>query len=171
MSVVLLGYRGCGKTTIGRKLADRMWIEFVDTDDLIVAAAGKTIREIFESDGEEKFRDLETEAVKVACSKPDRVIALGGGAVLREENRALLRSLPHARIYLRCEASELLKRIDADPATSANRPALTRLAGSVQEIEEMLKIREPLYREVMTKELEVTNLSVDEAMTHVTKMM
>src|SRR4051812_33991082 len=107
MSVVLLGYRGCGKTTIGRKLADRMWIKFVDTDDLIVAAAGKSIREIFETDGEEKFRELETEAVKVACAKPDHVIALGGGAVLRDENRALLKSLPIARIYLRCEASEL----------------------------------------------------------------
>src|SRR5215210_423044 len=119
MSVVLLGYRGCGKTTLGKKLADRMWIKFVDTDDLVVAAAGKTIREIFETDGEEWFRELEVEAVREACSREDHIIALGGGAVLRAENRTLLKSLSISRIYLRCDPPELLQRIEADPATAA----------------------------------------------------
>src|SRR5215203_3700165 len=150
MSVVLLGYRGSGKTTLGRKLADRLWIKFVDTDDLVVAAAGKTIREIFESDGEAWFRELEVEAVRDACSREDHVIALGGGAVLREANRTLLKSLASSRLYLRCEPEELLKRTEADPATAANRPSLTGLGGSLQEIQSLLKIREPLYREVMT---------------------
>lgn len=171
MSTVLLGYRGCGKTTLGKKLADRMWIQFVDTDDLVIAAAGKSIREIFESDGEQQFRDLEVEAVRDACSREDHVIALGGGAVLRDENRALLKSLAISRIYLRCEPTELLKRIEADPATASNRPPLSHLGGGLQEIQSMLKIREPLYREVMTAELDVTNLDLEEAMKYVSRMI
>jgi shikimate kinase len=171
MSAVLLGYRGSGKTTLGHKLADRLWIKFVDTDDLVVAAAGKSIREIFETDGEEWFRELEVEAVRDACGREDHVIALGGGAVLREENRTLLKSLAFSRVYLHCEPAELLKRIESDPATAANRPSLSPLGGSLQEIESMLKIREPLYREVMTAELDVTNLNLDEAMKYVARMI
>ncbi|MBC8106524.1 MAG: shikimate kinase [Anaerolineae bacterium] len=171
MSVVLLGYRGCGKTTLGKKLADRMWIKFVDTDDLIVSAAGKTIREIFETDGEKKFRDLEVEAVRDACGREDHVVALGGGAVLRDENRTLLKSLVFSRLYLRCEPGELLNRIQSDPATAANRPSLTGLGGPLQEIESLLKMREPLYRDVMTAELDVTNLNLDEALKYVARMI
>jgi shikimate kinase len=171
MSAVLLGYRGCGKTTLGKKLADRLWIKFVDTDELIVAAAGKTIRQIFETDGEARFRQLEIAAVEDACAREDHIIALGGGAVLREENRTLLKSLALSRVYLKCEPAELLKRIEADPATAETRPPLSPLSNSLQEIESMLKIREPLYREVMTAELDVTNLDLEEALKYVARMI
>jgi len=171
MSVVLLGYRGSGKTTLGRKLADRLWIKFIDTDDLVIAAAGKSIREIFETDGEARFRALEVEAVRDACSREDHVIALGGGAVMRDENRALLKAMESSRVYLKCDPRELLKRIQADSATAENRPALSHLGGNLQEVESMLSIREPLYREVMTTELDVTNLNLDEAIKYVTRMI
>ena len=171
MSVILLGYRGCGKTAVGRKLADRLWQKFVDTDDLVAKeAGGRTIRQIFEQDGEEHFRDLETAAIREALERPDHVIALGGGAVLREENREMLTAAPLKRIYLRCEPAELFKRIQADPQTAANRPPLSPLGGSVAEIEQMLKVREPLYRQVMSAELDVTRLTVDEAMVYLTRM-
>jgi shikimate kinase len=170
MGVILLGYRGSGKTTVGRKLADRLWLKFVDTDDLIVASAKKSIREIFEQQGESHFRDLEVRAVRDAVGRADHVIALGGGAVLREENRALLKSLEVKRIYLRCEPQVLLRRIQSDASTAANRPALTDLGGGIEEIARLLAIREPLYREVMSSELEVTNLSVDEALVYLAKM-
>jgi shikimate kinase len=149
MSLVLMGYRGCGKTTVGRKLADRLWQKFVDTDDLVIASAGKSIREIFKQDGEAR---------------------LGGGAVLHERNRQLLSTSNHQRIYLRCDPRELLRRIESDPNTADNRPALTGHGGGLAEIESLLRTREPLYRQVMTGELDVTNLSVDEAMVYLTRM-
>ena len=80
MSVVLIGYRGSGKSSIGHKLADRLWQKCIDTDDLIVAKAGKSIAQIFTDHGEPYFRDLETEVVKEVSAIQDHVIALGGDA-------------------------------------------------------------------------------------------
>src|SRR2546426_367574 len=103
MSIVLIGYRGSGKSTIGQKLADRLWQDFIDTDQLIIKRAGKSIKEIFEREGEGRFRELESEVVKEAARLEDVVISLGGGAILREENRAAIRDGGHKVIYLRCE--------------------------------------------------------------------
>src|SRR4051812_7957744 len=114
MSIVLIGYRGSGKTSVGQKLADRLWQELVDTDALIVARAGRSIREIFELRGEAGFRDLEAEIVREALLLQDVVISLGGGAVLREANRAAIAASGHKVIYLKCDAEELHKRIHAD---------------------------------------------------------
>ena len=90
MSVFLIGYRGSGKTTIGRRLADRLWQTFVDTDELIVRKAGRSIDrgDLRRPGGEPAFRDLRVGGRRATCCKlADHVIALGGGAVLREENR------------------------------------------------------------------------------------
>ena len=92
VSIVLIGYRGSGKSTIGRKLADRLWQPFVDTDELVVRkAGGKTIAEIFEAGGEQQFRDLESDAVREVSLLQEHVIALGGGALIREENRIAIK--------------------------------------------------------------------------------
>src|SRR3954452_12129413 len=80
MSLLLIGYRGCGKTTIGRRMADRLWWQFLDTDELVTKAAGRTIKELFEQSGEQEFRDLEVGAVREACVKEEHTVALGGGA-------------------------------------------------------------------------------------------
>ena len=171
MSVILVGYRGSGKTTVGRKLADRLWQTFVDSDEQIVKKAGKAIKEIFENEGESRFRELESQVLQEVCTLQDHVISLGGGAVLRPENRELLKHSGHKRIYLRCDPAVLHQRIAADPQTAATRPSLTALGGSVEEIRQLLAQREPLYREVMTSELDVTSLSPDEAMVYITKLM
>jgi shikimate kinase len=168
--MILLGYRGSGKTTIGRRLAEQMSMPLVDTDDLIVARAQQTIREIFEQKGESHFRDLESLAVRDACES-SAIIALGGGAVLREENRDRLIASPHRRIFLRCEAQSLHQRIHADPRTAQNRPSLTHLGGGIDEIRALLAIREPLYRAVMTDELDVTDLSIDDAVEQLRKFI
>jgi shikimate kinase len=171
MSVILIGYRGSGKTTLGRKLADSLWQKFVDADDLIIAAAGKSIRDIFEQHGEDHFRALETDAVRKVIGLTDHIISMGGGVILREENRTLIRNSGLKRIYLRCEPAVLLQRIQADPQTAANRPNLTGLGGGIEEIRSLLALREPMYREVMTAELDVTNLSPDEAIKYMTRML
>src|SRR5215831_15611769 len=103
MSIVLIGYRGSGKTTVGKRLADSLWQSFVDSDELIVKRAGKTIKEIFEQEGEPRFRDLESEVIREVAKLEDHVIALGGGAPLRAENREAIRGAKHSVIYLRCE--------------------------------------------------------------------
>src|SRR3954463_14635268 len=104
MSVVLVGYRGSGKTSAGKKLANALWQPFIDTDEMVLAAAGgKTIREIFEQDGETKFRELEAAAVTEACAKSECVIAAGGGAVVSPEGRSVIKNSGHKVIYLRCD--------------------------------------------------------------------
>jgi shikimate kinase len=171
MSIALIGYRGSGKSTAGKRLADRLWQPFVDTDELIVKKAGKDIRAIFESVGEKGFRDLESQVVADVCKLADHVIALGGGAVLREENRTAIRDAKMKVIYLRCEPEELFKRIHSDPQTIAARPNLTALGGGIEEIKSVLSEREPIYRSMMTAELDVTNLSPQDAVVYITRLV
>ena len=89
-NLVLIGLPGCGKTTVGQRLAAELGLGFVDCDAEIEEKAGKTIPEIFAEDGEEIFRKWETEVLKDALKTPGKVVATGGGIVLREENRVAL---------------------------------------------------------------------------------
>ena len=91
-NIVLVGMPGSGKSSVGRRLAKRLHWTFVDTDALIVAAAGKSIERIFAEDGEAYFRDLEARCVREAAAHTGVVIATGGGVVLREENVRALRA-------------------------------------------------------------------------------
>ncbi len=171
MNVILIGYRGCGKSTIGRKLADRLWQTFVDVDELIVRRAGKTIKRIFEEDGEPHFRDIESDVLREVLAADETVIALGGGTVIREENRRLIQASRSKVIYLRCEVEVLHQRIHADDKTSETRPALTHLGGNLEEIQLKLAEREPLYRQVMTAEFDVTHQTVDDAVHRIARML
>jgi shikimate kinase len=169
MSIVLIGYRGSGKTTVGRLLAQRLGKPFADADDLVVQRSGKSIREIFASGGEETFRTLEMAAIAELAGRNDGVIAVGGGAVLRDDNRRVLAG--HTIVYLRCEVPELLRRIQSDPATSDNRPNLTSLGGGIDEIQALLRQREPIYKAAMTHELDVTSLTPAEAVDRLHKLI
>ena len=170
MSVVLIGYRGTGKSTVGKRLADRLWQPFVDTDELIVRKAGKTIREIFEKQGEKAFRDLESTIVRDTLMLQEHVISLGGGALLREENRAALKASGHKVVYLKCAPEELYRRISEDPESVAARPDLTS-AGGLEEVKELLAAREPTYRAAMTAELDVTHLSPTDAVVYIVRLL
>ena len=171
MSTVLIGYRGSGKTSIGRKLADHLWQKFVDTDEMIVQRAGKSIADIFQQHGEAHFRELEVAAVREAAALSEHVIALGGGAPLRQENRDAIKSAGHRVIYLKCEPQVLLDRIKNDPDTASTRPDLTQLGGGIAEISKLMAEREPIYRQMMDAELEVTYLSPDEAMVYIVRLL
>jgi shikimate kinase len=172
MTILLVGYRGSGKSTVGRRLANELWYKFADTDAEVVKRAGnRTISEIFEKDGENAFRETEAQVVRDFCGLADHVVALGGGAILREDNRHAIKSSGHKVIYLRCDAETIQKRIQGDPETVRSRPPLTHLGGGIEEIRKLLAEREPLYREVASKELDVTNLSPEEAARYVVRLL
>lgn len=171
MRVAFIGYRGSGKTSIGRELASRAGVEFVDADDELIRRAGRSIKEIFETDGEAAFRDLETTVLADLLQRPEGVLSLGGGVILRPANRELLQKWNRPRVYLHADAETLYHRIHADPNTAANRPALTHLGGGVEEIGSLLAIREPLYRAVKTHEVDVSTLSLDEAVKAVEQIL
>jgi shikimate kinase len=137
-NLYLIGYRGTGKTTLGKIIAEKLGKNFVDTDDLIVELAGKSIPKIFEEDGEEKFREIETEALKKASEKEDYVIACGGGIIVKERNFKFLKT----GIVCLLTASEetIYKCIFED----GNRPSLTDKDPRT-EIHEVLEFRKPLY--------------------------
>lgn len=161
MSIILIGYRGSGKTTLGGQLAEKLGWPFVDLDRRIVEKAGMSIREIFTRHGETGFRKMETQHLLDVVQLQSHVISLGGGAVLAEENRRAINSSKHHVVYLKATPEELHRRIVADPATAAQRPGLTHLGGSVDEVRTLLSKRESLYQELKTIELDVNSLPTD----------
>ena len=144
VNLVLVGYRGSGKSTVGAILAQRLKWSFIDLDEQIVRAAGKSIAEIFEQEGEGSFRQRERAAFKSLERSGRHVIALGGGAMIDRELRLNVRRVGKV-IWLRAPAAVLWGRISRDPASLRNRPDLTA-NGGLEEIEELLKKREPFYR-------------------------
>ena len=145
MTLVLIGPPGAGKTTVGRILAERRGVSFRDTDADIEATAGKTISEIFFDDGEDHFRSLEREAVALALTAHDGVLSLGGGAVLSEQTRDLLRG--HEVVFLNVGLSDAASRV----GLSRDRPVLALNPRAT--LRTLLQERLPLYREVATLEI------------------
>jgi shikimate kinase len=145
--LVLIGYRGTGKTTVGRILADRLGRPFHDADREIEARAGRSVRSIFSEWGEPAFRDWEERTLaELSSESPGAVLATGGGAVLREANRTRIRDFG-AVFWLTADPAELARRLAADRAGLAERPALT-MAGTLDEIVEVLAARTPFYAEL-----------------------
>ncbi|MFH1420329.1 MAG: shikimate kinase [Planctomycetota bacterium] len=159
MNLILIGYRGCGKSTIGPLVARRLRQRFVDLDDLIVEQTGKTIRQIFSEESEAGFRSRERASFQKIRKLKDCVIALGGGAVMDPENRALTRRMGKV-VWLRAPAVVLWSRIKADPASAETRPALTP-GGGLAEVEETLARREPLYRRAAHHTIDTVSASAE----------
>lgn len=138
-AIALTGFMATGKTTVGRLLAQRLGLGFVDTDEMIERTAGREIDEIFASDGEEHFRDLESAALQEALREGDRVISTGGGMLLREANVQALREAGPI-ICLTAEPEEILQRTTGDET----RPLL-QVADPAQRIAELLDARQEAY--------------------------
>jgi len=156
MNILLIGYRGTGKTTVAQLLALRLGWSWIDTDAEIELAAGKSIREIFADQSEEVFRDRETQVLSQLSQRDEHVFALGGGAILRTENRELIRDIGQT-VWLQAAAETLCSRISGDETTAERRPNLTA-DGGLTEIIDVLHRREPLYRECADIEVDTENM-------------
>jgi shikimate kinase len=168
-SIILLGPRGSGKSTVARLLASELKLPLIDLDELLVRRAGMSIAEIFSCYGQPWFRRLESEILRDVLSQArcrPMVISTGGGVVVRQLNRQRLRKSRAIRVFLNGDAQELARRIKADSATQANRPALTSL-NLADEIRSLLEQRLPWYRQVATVELDASTLSPHNVVTEV----
>ncbi len=139
--VLLVGFMGCGTSTVGRLLAEELSRPFIDLDDEISADAERPIPQIFTEEGEAGFRDREAQALARLSARAPAVVACGGGVVLRVENRRMLRELGTV-VYLVVGIDEAMRRCGA----GEERPLLS--GRSESEVADILHQREPLYRDV-----------------------
>jgi shikimate kinase len=140
VTIALVGLPGSGKSTVGRHLARKLGLAFVDSDNRIEQRLGCPIREFFEREGEQRFRDIEAEEIDALTRAENSVLSTGGGAVLREENRRHLKQRCQV-VYLRSSAEEVYRRLKHD----RNRPLL-QVADPLAKLRELYAERDPLYR-------------------------
>ncbi len=156
-NIVLMGFMGCGKTTLGKLLSEKKGFNFCDTDDLIVKREERSINDIFAQEGEAYFRQLETETVKELIGNAKHaVISIGGGLPVKEENRPLLRDLGIC-VYLRTSKEELIKRLENDKS----RPLLS--GGDIEKrIDELMNNRKDIYESVAELIIDTDGLNKEE---------
>lgn len=155
-AIVLIGFMGSGKSSVGRTLARTTRLPRFDTDEMVAARFGLTITEIFETHGEEKFREAETDALRELSGKGRAIIVTGGGIVLRPENVELLRALGTI-VHLGADEATLFKRI----SRRTTRPLL-RTENPRATVTELLRARLPLYGSAAEVEVDTSALTHDE---------
>jgi shikimate kinase len=156
----LTGYRGTGKSTVGVALARQLDRPVIDLDQVIEANAGKSIRQIFEAGGEILFRNLESEALFTVSQSDPAVISLGGGTILSEENRQVIKQTGFC-VWLTANAETIVERINADAVTAENRPALTSL-DQLSEIRKLLRARNDFYADVADHQVDTEGQTIAE---------
>lgn len=148
MIITLVGYRGCGKSSVAPLVARRLGWTWVDSDDEIEKRAGCSIREIFAAEGEAGFRQRESDILNELLSADRLVLSAGGGAILSAVNRERMRAAGPV-IWLQASADTLAARIAGDRQSAQRRPSLTGQS-ITEEVAGVLAVREPLYRESAT---------------------
>ncbi len=144
-NIALIGYRGVGKTAVAQRLALALGWQWVDADVEVELQAGKSIAALFAEDGESEFRDLESRVLAQLASREKTVLALGGGVVLRPENRRVLGTVGKT-IWLTARPETLADRLAGCETTAGRRPNLTSVGG-LAEVRQLLAERTPLYEE------------------------
>lgn len=165
-NIILIGYMGCGKTTLGIKLSYKERVGMLDTDKMIEQKNEKSIAEIFDSEGEAAFRQMETDVLKEIAEYHERyIISVGGGLPIKEENRALLRDLGEV-IYLRAKPDTIYGRLKNDTA----RPLL-RGDNPQEKIKEMIAFRGPIYEKASTSVIDVDGKDLEEILSEIQKII
>jgi shikimate kinase len=152
--ISLVGLPGSGKSTVGRQLARRLSLPFFDSDHVIEQRLGCSIREFFEREGEERFREVEASVLDALTLGEAGVLSTGGGSVLRPINRTHLHTRGHV-VYLRSTPEEVWRRLRHD----RNRPLL-QVADPLQRLRDLYEVRDPLYRETAHYVIETGRPSV-----------
>ncbi len=152
-NIVLIGFMGSGKSSIGRLVASRLGFQFVDTDALLVAREGREIAQIFASEGEARFRDLEASVLESLGTRTRCVISTGGGVILREENRALLRDLG-LTVWLTASEDVIFNRV-----SRTNKRPLLQTANPRETVTQLLAARRPLYEAAAQFTVDTTALA------------
>jgi shikimate kinase len=162
-AIYLIGFMGSGKTTVSQELAKRLAAAVYDTDQEIVNIAGRTINEIFETDGEEKFRDMESE---VLHSMPlvNGVIATGGGIICSKKNRGFLKEKKNV-VFLNADFSNILERLNDDES----RPLFSNT--NIEAAKKLYNLRLPLYRESAYMEIDTSDMSVSQIVDEIIRRM
>ena len=165
-NIILIGYMGSGKSTVGKKAANAVEYAFLDTDVLIEQEEGMPIAKLFEEKGEPYFREKETETIKRLIAEPKgNIIATGGGLPMKAGNASLLKELGTV-IYLKAETDTLVKRLSGDTA----RPLLKN--GDLREkIETMLSVRGPVYEACADMVLQTDNMSFYEIICQIENLL
>ena len=161
MNIVLIGYRCSGKTVVGRDLAERLGMVFLDTDVLIEEDAGSPIEAVIATKGWDHFRNMEKNLIKKVSRGDNQVIATGGGVVVNREN---VKELKHDGwiVWLDGHPEVLKERMDIEQQAGNIRPSLTG-ADPLAEIQEVMNTRRPMYEEAADFMVDTTTLSIPEA--------
>jgi shikimate kinase len=157
MNIILIGFMGAGKSAVGHRLASELGMDYLDCDELIEKSAGMSISEIFAQKGEERFRELETAALKTLQDYDDFVISTGGGMVLREENVRLLKEIGPL-VLLWAEPDVVYQRVKQE----THRPLL-KVADPKAEIKKILAKRRPVYERVADHLVNTSMMSIEQA--------
>jgi len=160
MNIFLIGFRGVGKTTVGKMLAKKIICEFIDADDIIEKRHGFTINEMFERRAESLFRLLESDVINEICKLDSRVIAIGGGAILKYKN---VKNIKRKGVIFCLEATpeKIYERIIKDD--KANKQKRNRLSGDelLQVIKDLYEFRQPYYQHACDHTIDTSDISPD----------
>jgi shikimate kinase len=165
-NIVLIGFMGCGKSSIGRRLAARLGYSLLDSDELIIAAAGgKSISDLFAEEGEDNFRERETAELRKLVGNRSIILATGGGAVLKPENQVLLRNIGRV-VWLHADPETLFER-----ATRSRKRPLLEVENPRSTFNALLESRLPVYGAIAEVQVNATGLSHEQTVEEIVRIL
>ena len=169
MNLFLTGYRATGKTSVARLIAEQLDMPWFDSDQLVEATAEMSIADLFALESEEGFRNRETTVIRQLVEGGNQIVSLGGGAIVRSENRKMLQGRGMI-VWLQASADKIHERLTRDPQTAGQRPDLTE-QGGIDEIRILLERRKPLYESVADFFINTDDLSPQQVAAQIIQRM